>query len=145
MPPWGRWLSLACLLTACVSQASPCDSAPQEKAHDQRQVWTQLTTSTVTLNYRLIPNTAAVGQSLGIELIACPQPGATAPDSVRVDARMPTHGHGMNYRPKGTRLAAGHYRFNGLILHMPGQWQLIFDVMQAGQRTQLTAELELTQ
>jgi hypothetical protein len=51
----------------------------------------------------------------------------------------------MNYQPKVTQLAAGHYRFDGLILHMPGQWQLIFDVMQAGQRTRLTAELELTQ
>lgn len=133
-----RWAALVCLLTSSVVQASPCDPVAQDPT------WTQLTAPSVTLNYHFIPNAAAVNQPLEIELIVCPQPGAAAPEKVRVDARMPAHGHGMNYRPKATQIAAGHYRFDGFILHMPGQWQLIFDVMQAGQRTRLTADLELT-
>ncbi|ETX06809.1 MAG: hypothetical protein ETSY2_14900 [Candidatus Entotheonella gemina] len=132
-----RWLGAACLLFASLSQAAPCDPSVPEPT------WTQLTAPAVALRYRFLPDTVAVSQPLGIEVIACPRQGAVAPDNVRVDARMPAHGHGMNYRPKTTQLAAGHYRFDGLLLHMPGQWQLIFDVTQAGQRTRLTAELEL--
>lgn len=133
-----RWAGLVCLLIAGVTNASPCDPAPQDPA------WIQLNAPNVTLNYRFIPDAAAVNQPLAIEVLACPQSGAAPPTQVRVDARMPAHGHGMNYRPKSTQLAAGHYRFGGLILHMPGQWQLRFDVIQAGQRTRLTTDLELS-
>ncbi len=141
---WVLSASLIGLLVASAALASPCN--PVEPVHSQKQyqAWTRLTAPSVVLSYRWIPDTAAVGQPLGIELVACPQPNATAPEHVRVDARMPAHGHGMNYRPKATQIADGHYRFDGLILHMPGQWQLIFDVTQAGQRTRLTDVLELT-
>lgn len=130
------WLA-AGLLFAGTAQAAPCDAVAPEPA------WTQLTAPTITLRYRFLPDKIAVSQPLDIEVMVCPKQGAALPDKVRVDARMPTHGHGMNYRPKTTQLAPGHYRFDGLILHMPGPWQLIFDVTQAGQRTRLTAKLEL--
>lgn len=127
---------------ASVVHAISCD--PDALAQPSGSTWKGLSAPTVALRYRFLPDTVAVSQPLSIEVIACPKPGAAAPQQVRVDARMPAHGHGMNYRPKATRLAVGHYRFDGLILHMPGQWQLLFDVMQAGERTRLTAELELT-
>ncbi len=134
------WLGVACALLASVAHATPCDpDAPAQPP----STWAQLSAPTVHLRYRFLPETVAVSQPLGLEVIACPKTGAEAPDQVRVDARMPAHGHGMNYRPQATQLAVGHYRFDGLILHMPGHWQLIFDVVQAGQRTRLTAELEL--
>ncbi len=133
------WAGLACLLMACVAQASPCDVTSKR----QPPTWLQLTASNVTLDYRLIPDIAAVNQALALEVVVCPKQGAAMPENVRVDTRMPAHGHGMNYRPTSTQLSAGHYRFNGLILHMPGRWQLMFDVIQAGQRTRLTADLEL--
>ena len=120
-------------------QAAPCDGTTPQPP------WTQLTAPTVALRYRFLPDAVAVSQPLGLEVVACPEAGAAAPEQVRVDARMPAHGHGMNYRPQATQVAAGHYRFDGLMLHMPGQWQLQFDVMQAGQRTRLTADLELQQ
>ncbi len=137
------WLGVACLLMASSAQATPCK--PAASAPPSEPQWTQLAAPTVTLRYRFLPAPIAVSRALGIEVITCSRQGAAAPEHVRVDARMPAHGHGMNYRPKTTQLAAGHYRFDGFILHMPGQWQLIFDVMQAGQRTRLTAELELRQ
>ncbi len=136
---WWQCLGIAYLLITSVAHTSPCDpTSPEQK-------WTQLTAPTVALSYRFVPDSVTVSQALAIEVIACPRQGAAMPENVRVDARMPAHGHGMNYRPKTTQLADGHYRFDGLILHMPGQWQFIFDVIQAGQRTRLTADLELTQ
>lgn len=44
-----------------------------------------------------------------------------------VDAWMPAHRHGMNYVPTLTKLDWGHYRAEGLLLHMPGEWEFVFD------------------
>lgn len=43
---------------------------------------------------------------------------------VDVDAQMPTHRHGMNYRPRLTALGPGRARADALMLHMPGPWRL---------------------
>jgi hypothetical protein len=50
---------------------------------------------------------------------------------VRVDATMPEHKHGMNYAPtlKGTATAA--IAVEGLLFHMPGNWEVAFDVRSA--------------
>jgi hypothetical protein len=56
---------------------------------------------------------------------------------------MPAHGHGMNYRPTATATAPGHYRFTGLMLHMPGRWRLTIDLFQGSKRTRLSHEVDL--
>lgn len=58
--------------------------------------------------------------------------------AVRVDARMPEHGHGMATRPEADsgdcdaagvcRHPGGVYRTRGMKFHMPGEWVLSFDV-----------------
>ncbi len=44
-----------------------------------------------------------------------------------LDALMPAHGHGMNYEPVITEISrdnsAVQYQVEGLVLHMPGNWQ----------------------
>jgi len=50
------------------------------------------------------------------------------PESVRVDCRMPDHGHGMNVRPRVHDLGRGRYRVDGLLLHMAGRWILRFEL-----------------
>ncbi len=44
-----------------------------------------------------------------------------------VNATMPAHGHGMNYQPRVTKIAAteqaSSFAIEGLLLHMPGDWQ----------------------
>jgi len=51
------------------------------------------------------------------------------PGMLRVDARMPAHGHGMNYVAKVKAFGAGRYQADGLLFHMPGRWEFVFDVM----------------
>jgi len=46
-----------------------------------------------------------------------------------VDAAMPEHGHGMNRVPR-IETGDGHFRAEGLLFHMPGKWELYFDVTQ---------------
>ncbi len=51
---------------------------------------------------------------------------------LRVDARMPEHRHGMNYRPSVQSLGQGRWRADGLLWHMSGRWELRLDVQAQG-------------
>lgn len=63
---------------------------------------------------------------------------------LRVDAAMPDHRHGMNTQPQVTREADGSWRVRGMLLHMPGYWELYFDLERDGEteRAQYNFELE---
>ena len=67
----------------------------------------------------------------------------TPPVLTRVDADMPEHRHGMNYRPTLAERGAGRYVAEGLLFHMPGHWRLMFDVEHGPRRTRLAAEIVL--
>lgn len=47
---------------------------------------------------------------------------------LQVDADMPAHRHGLNYRVALQQTGPGRYRAEGLLLHMPGRWRLLFDL-----------------
>jgi Amidohydrolase len=47
----------------------------------------------------------------------------TATGSLKFDAWMPDHRHGMNYKPKIEQTASNEWRVSGLLFHMPGKWQ----------------------
>ena len=69
----------------------------------------------------------SVGRHFALEVAACAKSGA-APETLKVDAHMPEHRHGMNYRPEVKRLAPGRWHAEGLMFHMPGKWELVFFV-----------------
>ena len=60
-----------------------------------------------------------------------------------VDADMPEHLHGMNRVPKVARQADGSFLVEGMLFHMPGRWDLYFDVHEAAivERAQVAMEL----
>ncbi len=84
------------------------------------------------LAYRTLPGKIVIGQHFVVELALCAKAGAAVPDSVRVDAHMPEHRHGMNYKTKVTSNGDGKYRAEGLMFHMPGRWEYIFEVRAGG-------------
>jgi hypothetical protein len=96
-----------------------------------------------TLAYRTLPEKIAIGQHFAVELALCARDGAAAPESVRVDAHMPEHRHGMNYKTTVTSSGAGRYRAEGLMFHMPGRWEYIFEVRAAGATERITAGVVL--
>ncbi len=63
---------------------------------------------------------------------------------VKVDAAMPHHGHGMNIVPKITQLDDGSIGVEGMLFHMPGRWELYFDITRNGvtERAQTEVFLE---
>ncbi len=74
---------------------------------------------------------------------------ADAPDkpradvSLAVDAAMPQHGHGMNRVPRIESLGGGRFRIDGLLFHMPGKWELYFDVGRGALTERAQADVEI--
>ena len=75
--------------------------------------------------YRFDPAPLEVGRRFAVEVLACVR---DAPPLTGVDARMPAHRHGMNYRPRLSARAGDRWRADGLLLHMPGDWRFHFSV-----------------
>lgn len=65
------------------------------------------------------PAPIAVSRPFSLRLGLCP----ARAELLRVDARMPEHRHGMNYRVELLREGA-EWRAQGLVWHMPGRWEL---------------------
>jgi hypothetical protein len=91
-----------------------------------------------TLAYRASPSEIPLGRHFSLEIAVCANAGEPLPDGLSVDAQMPEHRHGMNYKPSIVREAAGRYRADGLMLHMPGRWDFIFEVRAAGRADRVT-------
>ena len=104
---------------------------------------TQLESARYSLGYRAVPGKPAVGKHFSLELAICPKPGTAAPESVRVDAHMPEHRHGMNYKAQVVAASGGRYQADGLMFHMPGRWEFIFDVRSSGRTDRLTQSFVL--
>lgn len=95
------------------------------------------------LVFRTQPEKIEIGKHFAVELALCQKEGAVAPESVRVDAHMPEHRHGMNYKTTVTATGPGRYRAEGLMFHMPGRWEYIFEVRTAGGAERLTTSVVL--
>jgi len=128
----------AALLAGLVPAAAH-DACPSEA-----QGFRRLKTADAEIAYRWDPAELKVGQFFAAEVVACRTAGGPEPvGQIAIDATMPAHGHGMNYRPKAERVETGHHRFSGLMLHMPGTWHITFDLIQGGKRFRLTHEVKL--
>jgi hypothetical protein len=95
------------------------------------------------LVYKTTPEPIPVGRHFAIDFTLCPRDTATLPTEVRVDATMPEHKHGMNYRASVVPRGPGLYRAEGLMFHMPGRWELVFELRSGGAPLRLTQSLQV--
>ncbi len=89
--------------------------------------------------WRSEPATLVVGQPFRLIVTLCPSRGKL----LAVDATMPEHRHGMNYRPSLKALGGGRFRADGLLWHMSGRWELRFDIEVDGARQVLRQDVTL--
>jgi YtkA-like len=89
------------------------------------------------------PAVVPVGRHFQIHFVVCLGDAVRSDARVQVDADMPAHRHGMNYRAAVSTLAGGVQRAEGLMFHMPGTWRVIFDVALDGRTLRATRELEV--
>jgi hypothetical protein len=88
----------------------------------------RLDSGPVQLAWRAEPDPIAVSRPFALLVTLCPADARL----LRVDATMPEHRHGMNYRPSLQPLGGGLWRVEGLLWHMAGRWELRLDVEAAG-------------
>ena len=122
-----RW-ALALTLLAAAGHALACE-LPGGAAQ-------KLQSATYTILFRTVP--LRIGEHFTVDFAVCP-----APESVRVDAWMPEHRHSMNYQPTLVAKGGGRYRAEGLMLHMAGRWELLFEARAGGKTERLAASVQL--
>lgn len=110
--------AVAAALAAAGGAAAACELPPGVRLESDRLV----------ASYWTIPATITVGQPFVLELAACPKAGAVVSEHVKLDAHMPAHRHGMNYRIKVLLLGTGRFHSEGWLFHMPGRWEFRFDL-----------------
>jgi hypothetical protein len=133
--------ALQAMLLAALASIAPARA--DVACPGEAQGFQRLKTADAEVAYRWEPAELRVGQFFTAEVVACVASGAGAVEAIAIDATMPAHGHGMNYRPTAERTGAGHYRFTGLMLHMPGTWRVTLDLLRGGKRTRLTHDVSL--
>jgi len=74
------------------------------------------------------PAPLPLGRHFALDIVVCPAAGQPLPATLAVDADMPAHRHGMNYRASITALGGGRFRADGLMFHMAGRWRLVFEL-----------------
>jgi hypothetical protein len=104
---------------------------------------TRLESDRYVVVYRTLPRKLAVGERFAVDARVCAKGQGAPPTGLRVDATMPEHRHGMNYRATVAAKGGGRYVAEGLLFHMPGRWQLLFDVEARGTSERLASELVL--
>ena len=87
------------------------------------------------------PMPVPLNQHFALELAPCDD--ARAASALQVDADMPAHRHGMNYRAMVVPLRDGVYRAQGLMFHMPGRWRIVVDVVIEGRTRRATREIDV--
>jgi hypothetical protein len=80
------------------------------------------------LSYRTQPARITVGEHFALDFSICGKDGRPLPSAVVVDAWMPAHKHGMNYKAEVKSYGGGRFYATGLMFHMPGLWQFLFDI-----------------
>lgn len=78
---------------------------------------------------------------LDVEL--CADDNFSATQLTRVDATMPEHRHGMNYRPLITGQGVGRFRVEGMMFHMSGHWQISFEVHTGKKVVRITDDVQV--
>jgi cytochrome c peroxidase len=101
---------------------------------------TRLESARFVLAYKASPE---LGKFFTLDLAVCAKSKA-AVESLKVDAHMPEHRHGMNYAPALKPLGPGRWRAEGLMFHMPGKWEFVFEIRAAGETDRVAHEYRLS-
>lgn len=91
---------------------------------------------------RTVPERIIVGKPFRVELAVCSR-SASAIERVDVDAHMPDHRHGMNYKPKMHAGEVGRHAADNLLFHMGGKWEILVDVRSGGKTDRLAWTLQV--
>jgi len=122
---------------------APTSAAGPAKAAGKRTLESNGGTYMVT--YETAPDPISTNDPFELKFSVTPKraPAAGTSLKVDVDARMPAHFHGMTRAPKLSLQPDGSYKAEGMLFHMPGHWELYFDIAQGGQTERAQVDVNL--
>jgi len=97
----------------------------------------------VALYYRFEPPQLTVSEHFSMYFNVCREGESLALDRFKIDAVMPTHGHGMNYLVGVVTRPDGVIETTGMMFHMPGFWQIRIDLSYNGDDRQVRIDYQL--
>ena len=127
-----RVMALLAIAAAC-GGAIGCDLPPGGQQVRSRD-------GAIALSYRPDPAGLAIDRTFSLIVHVC---ASTPVEGLGVDAHMPQHRHGMNYKPTVAPAGPDAWRANGLLLHMPGQWEFLFGVKTGGKTERLAHSVQV--
>jgi hypothetical protein len=97
------------------------------------------------IQYQFNPDSVPKNEHFSVKISLSLKNENTMPDglTIKVNADMPSHGHGMNTEPEIKQLSSGEFLVDGLLFHMGGDWELYIDVMEDGIPDRATIPLKL--
>ncbi|MCU0937593.1 MAG: hypothetical protein MUC86_00290 [Burkholderiaceae bacterium] len=126
-------LSLPALMPAATLACEPhLKGAGVQKIDGKRYV----------LAWRAVPP-IHVSEFFTLEVALCSREGQPRVATLRVDAQMPEHQHGTNYRASVRPQGPDRFVVEGLLLHMPGHWEFTFDVNAGADRESLRTSVQV--
>ena len=96
----------------------------------------------VDLLLELEPRPVGVSAPVQAQITTCVDDGVSI-EAVYIDATMPLHRHGMNYRPEMNQTGEKAYRASGLFFHMPGLWRIEVSVRADGKTLRFVHDIEV--
>ncbi len=87
-----------------------------------------------------VPAAVEVAKPFAIKLEVCRKDAAAFKGRVDLDAVMPAHRHGMNYKPALETREDGVITGSGFVFHMPGKWQFQVRLSDGDQVQKLTID-----
>ncbi|CAM2007534.1 FixH family protein [Acanthopleuribacter pedis] len=98
------------------------------------------------VRYQIEPATIVLNQTFSLQVAIFQDEALTKPArdiTLAVDGRMPQHRHGMNTEPVVTQSEPGRFEVKGMLFHMVGRWQLMFDITRDGETVRAQTALDL--
>lgn len=133
--PVRRDARVAAALSALLAAAPASGACPPQPADGHRADGADVSLAWRVDGLEAVP----LAEPFALVITLCP----AAVELLAVDATMPAHRHGMNYRPSVQRRADGRWRAQGLLWHMRGDWALQWTVRVEGRLVTLSQTVTL--
>ncbi|MEH6475755.1 MAG: hypothetical protein V7727_08695 [Sneathiella sp.] len=90
-----------------------------------------------------IPAQVMVGKPFSVRVSVCSKKGQSFLGDIKINAMMPMHKHGMNYKPSIEKISDGKFEMKGFVFHMPGKWQYKIDLKQGDSSDKVLIDYKL--
>ncbi|MEM9355798.1 MAG: hypothetical protein AAGB04_06275 [Pseudomonadota bacterium] len=135
-----RFAALAVLSWALLAAQTIVSSAADCKATHGAEMKADGQSTGLSARIAITPETVPVGSPFSATVVICGAKGDPV-ERFTIDATMPRHRHGMNYKPKIVSGGDAAYKATGLFFHMPGLWRFEVIVQAPKKRQRFTYDV----